>query len=299
MRRISAALLGLLMAASTLAAQENPFAFTGGSVKSAYVVYDVISKEKSAVGVTYEVGVAPDRWIMRMVTPFELAGKKDTMRMLAVSTRDSQYTYNALGSQPGEGEVSATLRHHLAREYAALNGAEKARFKENVRLVTNTPDFGSSSSDADAFITLTGDKAGSETIGGHKCDVYKRDQVTACVLPQAPMVMLRWSNEKDGVTMVAKKVTLNGAIPPAASVLPKDVRWKKKGYDDADFVLGIWALKKQTDPEAIPAGRLTKFAVGYLANPATTAELKEMGGGMGDEEEDVPEAEPTEDESGS
>ena len=36
--------------------------------------------------------MAPDRWIMESVMPFEMAGKKDTMRMLMVTTRDSQYT---------------------------------------------------------------------------------------------------------------------------------------------------------------------------------------------------------------
>ncbi|HJR17760.1 MAG TPA: hypothetical protein VJ808_12985 [Gemmatimonadales bacterium] len=232
-----------------------------------------------------------------MVTPFELAGKKDTMRMLAVTTRDSQYTYNAMGTQRGEGEVSPTLRHHLAREYAALEGPAKARFKENVRLLVRTPDFGSSDSDSDAFITLTGDKTGSATVAGHKCDVYKRDRVTACVLPNAPMVMLRWSNEKDGVTMVAKKVTLNGPVPPATSVLPKGVQWKKGGYDDADFVLGIWALKKQADPESVPAKQLTRFAVSYLASPAATAELREMSAGAEQGEAESSGTEPAEEES--
>jgi hypothetical protein len=74
--------LGGLMAAAPLAAQENPFAFTGGGVKTAYIVYDIIGKEKSSAGSSYEVGVAPDRWIMRMVTPFEFGGKQDTMRVL-------------------------------------------------------------------------------------------------------------------------------------------------------------------------------------------------------------------------
>lgn len=52
--------------------------------------------------------------------------------------------------------------------------------------------------------------------------------------------------------MVAKKITLNGPIPPAASVLPKGVVWKKKAFDDADFVNDVWAFKKQTDPASVP-----------------------------------------------
>jgi hypothetical protein len=275
--------VGLLAtAASPLTAQENPFAFTGGSVKSAYIVYDLVAKGKPVEGAIWESGVTPDRWIIKTSMPLDMGGKKDVMHGLVVSTRDSMYKYNTMGTQRGEGDVSPTLRFHLAREYAALNAAGKSRFKENLRL--GTSDNSDASDDMDAFVMLTGDKAGSETIAGHKCDVYKRKGFTACVLPGAPMVMLRWASEKDGTTLVAKKVTINGPVPTVASVLPKGVQWKKKPVDDADFILGIWTLKKQTAPEAVPPAQLAKFAVGYLASPAAAAEIREMSGGMGGDE---------------
>ena len=277
---------GLILATSPLAAQENPFALTGGSVKSAYITYDLTTKTKQGAASTWELGVAPDRMIMRMVVPFEAGGKKDTVRTLAVTTRDSQYTYTSMTSQPADGEVSPLLRPYLAREYAALDAAGKARFKENVQLLAKSES--GSNSDMDALISLTGEKTGSETIGGHKCDVYKRGDVTACVVPNAPMVMLRWSNPEEGVSITAKKVTLNGAIPPAASVLPKGVKWRKKPYDDADFILGVWTMKKQTDPEAVSGAQLAKFGVSYLASAAATAEIRAMSGGGGEtgEEDD-------------
>ena len=266
-----------LMLAGPLAAQENPFALTGGSVKSAYITYDLTTKTKQGSPSTWELGVAADRMIMRMVVPFEAGGKKDTVRTLAVTTRDSQYTYTRMTSQPADGEVSPLLRPYLAREYAALDAAGKARFRQNVQLLAKSES--GSSSDMDALISLTGEKTGSETIGGHRCDVYKRGDVTACVIPNAPMVMLRWSNAKDGVSMTAKKVTLNGAIPTVASVLPKGVKWRKKPYDDADFILGVWTMKKETDPESVPGAQLAKFGVSYLASAAATAEIQELTAG--------------------
>lgn len=275
MRCDKALVLGGLLAAAPLAAQDNPFAFTGGSVKSAYIVYEVTSKEKSGAGATYEIGVAPDRWIMKAVSPLEVGGKKDTLRVISVTTKDSQYTYNTLGSAPGDGEVSPILRPYIAKEYAGLDGAAKARFKENVKLAAQM----GGSSDADAFVTLMGERTGSETVAGHKCDVYRTSKSTACVLPGAPMVMLRWTNAKDGVTMVAKKVTLNGPIPPATSVMPKGVKWKKTGYDDADFITNVWALKKESDPATAAPAALTQYVVRYLASPQAGAELREMGGG--------------------
>ena len=130
-----AAILALLLPGS-VAAQDNPFALTGGSVKTAYIVYEVSAqKQQPGAAPTYEMGVAADRMIMRMVMPFEAAGKKDTLRSFVVATKDSQYTYNKMGGQQ-EGEVSAALRPHLAREYAALDASGKARFRENIKLAT-------------------------------------------------------------------------------------------------------------------------------------------------------------------
>jgi hypothetical protein len=280
--------LGTLLMAAPVAAQENPFAFTGGGVKTAYIVYEVTSSKQQTAGARYEIGVAPDRWIMRMVTPFELAGKKDTLRVWAVTTRDSQYTYNAMGAQPGDAEVNATLRPHLARAYAALDGAGKARFRENVKLAVQK----GGSSDAEAFITLVGEKTGSETIAGHKCDVYKAGKATACVVPGAPMVMLQWSNEKDGVNLTAKKVTLNGPIPSGLGLLPKGAKWKKGPADDADFITNLWELKKQSDPSTVPPATVSQYVVRYLASPGASAELKAMQGGAS---EDTPAGEESSD----
>jgi hypothetical protein len=277
-----AAILALLLP-GTLAAQDNPFALTGGSVKTAYIVYEVSAqKQQPGANPTYELGVTADRLAMKMVTPFEMSGKKDTMRVLMVATRDSQYTYTQLGSQPGEGQVSPLLRPHLAREYAALDGAGKSRFRQNLKLATEL-DGGS---DADAFVTLFGEKTGSETIAGHKCDVYKMKKSSACVVPDAPMVMLRWADPRQGTTLVAKKVTLNGSIPPALGVLPKGVRWKKEEPDDADFIMNVWSLKNQSsDPSTTPPATIAKDAVRYLASTQAAAELREMGAGQAEEVE--------------
>ena len=286
MRNQMITIAGAMLLGVPLAAQDNPFALTGGSVKTAYIVYDVTSKDKQAQGASYEIGVAADRMMMRMVTPFEAAGKKDTARFVVVATKDSQYTYHSLGSGGAEGEVSPTLRAHLARAYASLDAGAKARFRQNAKLAAET----SGSSDADAFITLIGEKSGTETIAGHKCEVYRTRKSTACVIPNAPMVMLRWQDGNQGLNLVAKKVTLNGPLPPALAALPKGVKWKKTGPDDADFISNVWTLKKQSDPETVSPAALTDFAVRYLSSPQATTELREMGGGAGGDPTETGEA---------
>ena len=292
MRRLGMMACSATLLTAPLAAQDNPFAFTGGSVKSAYIVYNITTEQKSAdPGTIWEVGVAPDRWIMRSVMPFENAGKKDTMRLLVVTTRDSQYTYTVMGKDR-EGKVSPQLRPHLAREYAALSAAGKARFKENVKLLTSKSSSMGSGSDVNSLITITGQKLGSETIGGHKCDVYKREKITACVVPDAPLVALRWSDEEQRMSMVAKTIKLNSPLPRSAGVLPKGIRWKKESYDDFDFIMQLWGFKHpEQDPEKANGAAMAKFAVNFLASPANTAELREMSGIESGASEDEPESE--------
>lgn len=268
---------GSLLLGAPLAAQDNPFALTGGSVKSAYIVYEVTGKNQQGAGTSWEIGVAPDRWLMRMVMPFEMAGKKDTLRTIFATTSDSQYTYTNMGAGQSEAKVSPLLRPHLAREYAALGSQAKARFQANARLLADSEN----SSDIDAFVTLFGKKTGSETVAGHRCDVYQMGQKTACVVPGAPLVMLRWTDPKQGLSMVAKKVTLNAPVPAAKTILPKGAKWQREEADDADFVTNIWQMKKQTDPATVAPSAMAKYVVNYLASAEAGRELREMGVGSG------------------
>ncbi len=163
-----AAILALLLPGS-VAAQDNPFALTGGSVKTAYIVYEVSAqKQQPGAAPTSELGVAADQMIMRMVMPLEASGKKDTLRSFVVATKDSQYTYNKMGGQEA-GEVSALLRPHLAREYAALDASGKARFRENLRLATEL----GGGSDADAYVTRL---RGAGWFGDHRRPEVQRLQ---------------------------------------------------------------------------------------------------------------------------
>jgi hypothetical protein len=287
MRILSAAVSIAILVPATAAGQQNPFELTGGSVKSATIVYEMTGKPQQDNPLPQfsvaEVGVARDRWIMRTSAPFEMAGKKDTMKTVIVASGDSQYIYTQASGMK-DGKVSLILRPHLAREYAALDAGGKARFKENLKLLTQSSTSGSSEGERVEYISFLGEKKGSETIAGHKCDIYQYEKTTACVVPQAPGVVLR-SSDGEGTTTVAKKVTLNGPVPTAASVLPKGVRWKKEGYAYEEFAPTLWEHKKQSDPSKVPPATMAKFAVGFLASTGAAAELKEMDPGMGGQDE--------------
>lgn len=285
------ALLGLLLP-TPLLGQDNPFALTGGSVKSAYIVYDLKSKPQPNMPVTtmsLERGVTPDREVLKTAAVVDIEGKKDTMKTLVVTAGDSQFTYTQSGSERGEGDLSRILRPHLAREYAALDGAGKARFTENLRLANQLSLSGAAEA-VEELYTLVGEKKGSESIGGHTCDVYQTKKGTFCLMHGASGLVLRVNDEEHGYLAIAKKISLNQPVPAPTAVLPKGVRWKKSGYDTDDaFYTEIWGRKKQSDPEAVPPATLAKFAVSYLAGPRAAKELREMKGGAAEESSEAEE----------
>lgn len=273
--------IGGLLAAAPLRAQENPFDLPSGSLKSAHIVYDLMSKGKPVPGARAEAGVSGNRWAMRTVSPFEYEGKTDTMRILMVETRDSQYTWTATGSDRGGGMAGPTLRPHLAREYMALDAAGKARFRKNLKLLASSAAGAEGWKDVEQYTSTLGDKAGSETVAGQRCDVYRTAQAQTCVLPQAPRIFLRSADKEQQVDYVAKHVTLNGPLPPSLSAIPKGIRWEKGDiYDDADFVMAIWTQKKESDPTELSPATVTRFAIRYLASPQATSELPRMENGQ-------------------
>lgn len=288
MPRTRLVLLGTLLAAQPVAAQQNPFALTSPSVKSAYIVYEMSNKGTRVPGASVELRVTGGNWVLRLVAPFEIQQKRDTLRSLSVETADSVYRYSTLGAGPADAEASPSLRGHLVRAYESLDAASKARLQENLKLAAHD----SEGDDFDRLIAFTGRKTGSETIAGQRCDVYTLGGVTACVLPQAPTVPLRWSDKK-GNDMVASKVTLNGPMPPAMAVLPKGVKWKQdEDYEGGDFAMTLWSYKHPEATEIPSPAQVGGFAVKYLASPQAAAELREMGGGeeeMGYEEEQTEE----------
>jgi hypothetical protein len=82
-------------------------------------------------------------------------------------------------------------------------------------------------------------------------------------------------------------------------VLPKGLKWKKKSVHDADFLMNVWTLKKQTDPEGVPPATVAQFAVRYLASAEATSELRAMQGDPSGGSEDAPDDEAEGEESGS
>ena len=163
-----AAILALLLPGS-VAAQDNPFALTGGSVKTAYIVYEVSAqKQQPGAAPTYEMGVAADRMIMRMVMPFEAGGKKDTLRSFVVATQGLPVHLQQDG-WPAKRRGERRLEASLGPGVCGAGCSGKARFRENIKLATQL----GGGSDADAFVTLFGEQG---RLGDHRRPEVRRVQ---------------------------------------------------------------------------------------------------------------------------
>ncbi|MFL5402482.1 MAG: hypothetical protein ACJ8BF_06655 [Gemmatimonadales bacterium] len=263
MRSITAAAFIVSLVPATVAGQQNPFALTGGSVKSAYITYDVTSKGVPMSGSTMELGVAGQKFALRLnvVTVFE--GEKLAMKIHVVENRDSVYRLT-----DDEGEVSLNFRPLLAKEFEALDPAGKQRVLANLKLAQRFDED-------ELALPLIGEKIGTQTIAGQRCDEYRAGKRVACVLPDAPAIPLRMTDTQ-GLTWVAKKVTLNAPLSATLVTLPKGIRWKKKGdVEHGELALGLWRMKNpfETEPPAPPA--VARFAIRYLASPQAAGELKQ------------------------
>ena len=137
MPRFGIVLFGVVVAASPLAAQDNPFAFTGGSVKTAYIVYQENSKKKAVQGSSFEIGVAPDRWIMRTAGPDGDGGKEGHRPNagshhpgLAVHLLEHGWPKERGGESPDAAASGARIRRP--------ERSGKDRFRQNLKLAIAT-----------------------------------------------------------------------------------------------------------------------------------------------------------------
>jgi hypothetical protein len=260
--------------ASPAAAQQNPFQLLGGSLKSAYVVYQVKREGKPVPGGQVEIGVTPRLWAMRLVVPYNISGRSDTIRTQVLETGDSMYQVTSVAGTR-DGEVSVSLRPHLVKEFASLDAAGQRRVLENLKQIYRA----GGDDKLDRLVTAVGSKQGTESIAGHTCDVYGLKKQSACVLPQAPAVPLRsTSEESGGQDLVASRVVLNGTIPTALTTLPKGVRWKHSDNNAiGGFAFEIWGKEKQSDPSTVAPAELARFSLNWLARPETAAALRENG----------------------
>lgn len=271
MARVFAASALIVLTAAPLAAQEqNPFARTASSIRTAHVVYDVLKDGKPVANARAELGISGDRLGFQTVLP--LPGQAEPMRLFRLEAGDTVYLQSG-----GPGEAELSLRRHLAAAYEKLSAAERRRLRENAKLFQETGEQGASELDV-----LTAERTGTETIAGQTCEVRRTGGQTVCVLPGSPGVALR--GPVGGLELVARSVTLNGAVPEHLVNVPKGVRWRRvDGLDYGEFAQSVWGMTRDSDPAEVAPATLATEALRWLASADAAEMLAEYAGGGEDE----------------
>jgi hypothetical protein len=222
MKRALAGLASLATLASTVAAPQNPFRPSSGSVKSALVQYALTGDENGSE----ELVFTADRRATRTNSTTRVFGRDTKANRLEIDTRDSSYRVDL---DKKEGYRTASPTAVMADEYDKLSASEKERFQSNMRELASvfTQAFGAGS------LSGVAEVRGREMVAGQACEVHQLGNFTVCTLLGAPEVPLRLQGELFclRVNKVASTATLNAAVPPERFALPADIKWKSADHD--------------------------------------------------------------------
>lgn len=248
MSRASVLVLAATMAlAPGLAAQDNPFKLATTGTPAVSVSYTMSGD------LTGEGAYASDgrRTVNHSRQTGKFFGRTTTTESWALTTRDSIYSADLVDRK---GTVMANPMPAMARAYDALDRDAKRRLHENMAEMSTLL--------ARAFTMSSlglGEKTGTRTIAGERCDERAFGGFTVCDMQKAPGVPLHLSGSLLCVRyeQTATQVTL-GAPPAGAFSTPEGIRWQPlQGQQSPDSVARamIFYLSSQALADSLASAR--------------------------------------------
>jgi hypothetical protein len=204
----------LVVAASSMAAQPNPFKVQKSPIKSAAVTY-ALSGDASG---TASLALDGDRMAHKQSGTMKMMGKTTTTETWSLVTPDSLYNADLAKKQ---GTVSPNPLPYFAQAYDDLDGAGKKRLHQNMQ------DMGSMLAQAFGFAGLkAGEKVATKTYAGQECEERTMGSFTVCSMTKAPIALhTQFSLACFAFEETATEVKL--ASPPAeAFTAPAGITWK-------------------------------------------------------------------------
>lgn len=265
---------GASLVVAPVAAQANPWAIDLGPYRSVSVTWrgaGNIEVEGRVLGSGRTTGQAlftPTALRMSLIIATTVQGASDSGTTWAIVSGDTEAADNGTDTVT----VEPSFRALLAREFAALTPAARAKVLDNLRVLGSVAEH-----ELDALPSAFGEKTGSATVAGQSCDVYTTGETSTCVLPQAPAVTLRFRAGEGSYELVATEVRFNVPVPPDAFAYPRGKAVQRLAAED---VMGdrSWALEVYADgndgAEPPTLAALATYVVRYLS----TADLVEESG---------------------
>lgn len=204
----------LAVAASSLAAQPNPFKVQKSSIKSALVTYALTGD----VTGTASVALDGDRMAHRQTGTTKMMGKTSTTDTWSLVTPDSMFNADLAKKQ---GTVSPNPLPYFAQAYEDLDGDGKKRFHQNMQ------DMGSMLGQAFGFAGLkAGAKMGTKTYAGQECEERTMGSFSVCTMAKAPITL----HSKGSLVCFTFEETATevklGTPPADAFTVPAGITWK-------------------------------------------------------------------------
>ncbi len=225
-RRYALALVGAGLVAMPLSAQENPFKLATAHPPALSVSY-TMSGDLAGEGALASDG---RRTVNHSRQTGRFFGRTTTTETWSLTTQDSLYSADLVDRT---GTVMGNPLPAMARAYDGLDRDAKRRLHANMAEMSALL--------ARAFTMSSlglGEKTGTRTIAGERCDERSFGGFTVCDMQKAPGVPLHLSGSLLCVRyeQTATQVAL-GAPPAGAFTRPEGVRWQPlPGQQNPDSV---------------------------------------------------------------
>jgi hypothetical protein len=281
MRSATLSVPALATAAAVLApaaAAQNPWGIDLGSYRSVAVVWkgagniEMDGRVLGSGSASGEGLFTPTAMRMSMTISATMQGTTTGGTVWSASSAETESSDNGGDTVT----VEPSFRALLAREFDALGAAAREKVLANVRILGEV-----AADELDAAPYATGEKTGSATIAGQRCDVFTTGEASYCLLSGAPAVMLRFAAAEGGYETSATEVRFNVAVPasawapPAGKVVVR--RTAAEAMEDRRWAADLYAERNDgNEPPSLAA--LAKFVMRYLSTEDLEEEPEEEPG---------------------
>ncbi|MGH7499073.1 MAG: hypothetical protein ACREL3_09520 [Gemmatimonadales bacterium] len=207
MKRL-ALIAALAVAASPLAAQDNPFKLPKSKVNAIQVSY-VYAGDMQGTG---ERAVSKDKIVTQETTTGKFFGKTTTTDSWSLFTPDWNYTADLTKKT---GFKRPNVLPYMEKAYDDLDGASKQRLHQNMQDMAQmiSRAFG-------AQAMWTGEKSATKTYAGEKCQEHAFGSFSVCSMQDAPTIPLHLQGSLFCVDFEETATAVKKGEPPASAFEP-------------------------------------------------------------------------------
>jgi hypothetical protein len=198
----------LALAASPLAAQDNPFKLPKNKVNAMQVSYAYSGDIQG----TAERAISKDKVVSHEATTSKMMGQTSSTDSWTLSTPEWSYSADLTKKS---GVKRPNVLPYMEKAYDHLDGASKQRLHQNMQAMAQmiARAFGSQ--------TLTvGQKGETKTFAGEKCDEHSFAGFSVCSMQDAPAVPLHLEGNLLCVNFEETATSVKRSDPPASAFEP-------------------------------------------------------------------------------